>query len=99
LHVNLLRGALADEPWAAARDGAEDALVGAVLELGGAITGEHGIGWTQRRHLVRALGAENIALQRRLKAAFDPTGLLNPGKILPADSVVQPTPADTMRRP
>lgn len=83
LHVNLLRGSLTPERWAAARDGAEDLLVEGVLGLGGAVTGEHGVGWTQRRHLVRALGEPSVALQRRIKAAFDPRGLLNPEKVLP----------------
>ena len=83
LHVNLLRGALPTEAWDRARDGAEDLLVEEVLGLGGAVSGEHGIGWTQRRHLARALGEECLALQRRVKAAFDPSGLLNPEKVLP----------------
>lgn len=83
LHVNLLRGELSDERWSRARDGAESALVAGVLELGGTVSGEHGIGWTQRRHLVSALGEGSVQLQRRLKAAFDPRGLLNPEKVLP----------------
>jgi glycolate oxidase len=83
LHVNLLRGALSAEAWDRARDGAEDLIVEGVLGLGGAVSGEHGIGWTQRWHLARALGEESLALQRRLKAAFDPSGLLNPEKVLP----------------
>ncbi len=83
LHVNLLRGDLDDEAWRRARDRAEDALVGSVLALGGAVTGEHGVGWTQRRHLNRALGTAAVELQRRLKRAFDPVGILNPSKVLP----------------
>jgi glycolate oxidase len=83
LHVNLLRGELEEAAWQHARDGAEDQLVEAVLALGGALTGEHGVGWTQRRHLTRALGSAAVDLQRRLKQAFDPLGILNPGKVLP----------------
>jgi glycolate oxidase len=83
LHVNLLRGELPDEAWHAARDRAEEELVAAVLELGGAVSGEHGIGWTQRRHLDRALSPASLRLMREIKRAFDPRGLLNPGKIFP----------------
>lgn len=83
LHVNLLRRDLPPERWAAARDAAESRLIEGVLALGGAVTGEHGVGWTQRRHLLTALGAENLALQRRIKSAFDPRGLLNPEKVFP----------------
>lgn len=83
LHVNLLRGDLPEELWAERRDAAEAELFRATLELGGAITGEHGVGWTQRRYLIDALGEAQVELLRRLKTAWDPTGLLNPGKILP----------------
>lgn len=83
LHVNLLRGDLPAELWAERRDAAEAELFRATLEFGGAITGEHGIGWTQRRYLVEALGADQVDLLRRIKQAWDPRGILNPGKVLP----------------
>ncbi|MDH3524469.1 MAG: FAD-binding oxidoreductase [Acidobacteriota bacterium] len=83
LHVNLLRGGLDPAGWEASRDRAESELVAAVLDLGGAVSGEHGIGWTQRRHLERALTPETLDLMRRVKAAFDPLGILNPGKVFP----------------
>ncbi len=70
---------------AAARGRAElalDDIVVAALELGGTVTGEHGVGTLKRRHLERELGADNLALQRRLKTAFDPAGILNPGKAI-----------------
>ncbi|MCK9878338.1 FAD-binding protein [Frankia sp. Ag45/Mut15] len=50
------------------------------LELGGTITGEHGIGILKRRWLATELGSHSHDLQRRLRAAFDPTGILNPGR-------------------
>ena len=53
------------------------------LQLGGTITGEHGVGVLKRDWLGRELGDANLALQRRLKAVFDPQGILNPGKMLP----------------
>lgn len=81
LHVNILRGNLAAERWAAARDAAEAELFERVLDLGGSITGEHGVGLVQRRYLPARVGDASMALQRQLKAVFDPKGILNPGKI------------------
>ncbi|MDX6352855.1 MAG: glycolate oxidase [Streptomyces sp.] len=52
------------------------------LRLGGTLTGEHGVGVLKRRWVADELGPENHALQRRLKAAFDPHGILNPGKAI-----------------
>jgi len=83
LHVNLLRGALDAAEWERRRDDAELELFQAVVALGGRITGEHGVGWTQRRFLSLALSPAEITLHREIKRAFDPLGILNPGKILP----------------
>jgi glycolate oxidase len=59
---------------------------GAVMELGlalgGTITGEHGIGTLKARWLENELGPVGLELHRRIKAAFDPDNLLNPGKVL-----------------
>lgn len=51
------------------------------VRLGGTITGEHGVGVAKKPFLVEALDAASFAAMRRLKSAFDPAGLLNPGKI------------------
>ncbi|OMH23249.1 FAD-binding oxidoreductase [Tersicoccus phoenicis] len=60
---------------------AADELFRYALELGGTLTGEHGVGVLKRRWLGDELGTDQLALQRRIKAAFDPDGLLNPGKV------------------
>jgi glycolate oxidase subunit GlcD len=60
--------------WAAA-----DELFRAALALGGTLTGEHGVGVLKRRWLAEELGETSFDLQRRLKAVFDPQGILNPG--------------------
>ncbi|MFI0773184.1 FAD-binding oxidoreductase [Streptomyces sp. NPDC021212] len=63
-------------------DVAEDELVRGALALGGTVTGEHGVGATKRRWLEDELGAAGLALQRSIKAVFDPNGILNPGKAI-----------------
>jgi glycolate oxidase len=55
----------------------------AAVELGGTLSGEHGIGLLKKQFLELDLGPDVIALMRRIKAAVDPEGLMNPGKIFP----------------
>jgi glycolate oxidase len=81
LHPNLVFGR--DEPDIEARDDAVRAdLYATALELGGTVTGEHGIGTARRDWLERQRGADAVAVMRRIKNALDPLGLLNPGKVL-----------------
>lgn len=53
------------------------------LELGGSITGEHGVGLEKQHLLAEQYGAAELALMERVRRSFDPSGLLNPGKGLP----------------
>jgi glycolate oxidase len=62
------------------------AIYRAGLELGGAISGEHGIGLSKKGYYRELGDPVKIALERQLKAAFDPAGILNPGKIFDAPS-------------
>ena len=55
----------------------------ATVRLGGTLSGEHGIGVSKAAYLPLEQGPELVALQQDLKRAFDPSGLLNPGKIFP----------------
>jgi glycolate oxidase len=54
-------------------------LLEAGLALGGAISGEHGLGTEKRAYFLELTDPTNVALLRRIKAAFDPQGILNPG--------------------
>ncbi|MFJ1746005.1 FAD-binding oxidoreductase [Streptomyces sp. NPDC088116] len=58
-----------------------DAIMALGLELGGTITGEHGVGVLKKDWLSRELGPVGLELQRDIKRTFDPLGLLNPGKL------------------
>jgi FAD/FMN-containing dehydrogenase len=62
---------------------AERVLFERVVALEGSISGEHGIGFAKRPHIGLELAPDEIALMKRLKLAFDPHGILNPGKIFP----------------
>ena len=82
LHPNILFDAR--DPAEAARIWpAAEAIFAAALELGGTLSGEHGIGTLKRPFMRQALGDTAIAAQRRIKAQLDPAGLLNPGKLFP----------------
>ena len=82
IHVNLMVNK--DDPQERGRAAhAERELFERVVSLEGSISGEHGIGFAKARYLPIELSPEEIALMKRLKTAFDPNGILNPGKIFP----------------
>ncbi|MYX34081.1 MULTISPECIES: FAD-linked oxidase C-terminal domain-containing protein [Streptomycetaceae] len=58
-----------------------DEIMALGLELGGTITGEHGVGVLKKEWLARELGPVGVEMQRGIKAVFDPLGILNPGKV------------------
>jgi glycolate oxidase len=72
-----------DDPTGPRRlDAARAELYAAALDLGGTVTGEHGIGAARRDWLVRQRGPEAVAVMRAIKAALDPANLLNPGRVV-----------------
>jgi glycolate oxidase len=85
LHVNLLSNddpadpAVGKHLW-----GAAERLFAHTIELGGTLSGEHGIGLTKRDYMHMEQTEQVLEWQRRWKAMWDPSGLLNPGKKLPA---------------
>jgi glycolate dehydrogenase FAD-linked subunit len=82
LHVNFLWDGDEERP---AVDRAIGLLMRATVELGGTLSGEHGIGVSKAQYLPLEQSEQVIALQRKIKQVFDPKGLLNPGKIFPTD--------------
>lgn len=72
----------ADPAQVAAAAEAHARILGLAVELGGTVTGEHGIGTEKRGALAGELGERVLAIQRGIKAVLDPRGILNPGKKL-----------------
>jgi len=82
VHANLLPD-LRDAGWPARMRRIYDRVNAAVLALGGVPSGEHGAGRLRAPLLEACYGPEVVALFRRVKAAFDPAGIMNPGVLLP----------------
>jgi D-lactate dehydrogenase len=82
LHVNLMY----DPADPAQRERAQTAMAevfALTLSLEGTLSGEHGIGLAKRDFMPQAIDAPTLTLMRAVKRAFDPDGILNPGKLLP----------------
>jgi len=82
IHVNIMVNKDNADEIARAHE-AEAVLFSGVVALEGSISGEHGIGFTKARFLPLELSDDEIALMKRVKKAFDPHGILNPGKMFP----------------
>jgi FAD/FMN-containing dehydrogenase len=82
LHSTFIVGRDDNAALARAAAAAEE-LFELALRLGGSVSGEHGIGSVKRGGLARQSSESELALQSRIKRAFDPKGLMNPGKKTP----------------
>jgi glycolate oxidase len=83
LHCNVLRMDLDEATWNGRLPGVVEEIFRLSVSLGGSVSGEHGIGWVQRRYLPLAASPESLAVMADLKRALDPLGILNPDKVLP----------------
>ncbi len=80
IHFNIMLDRRDKEALAKAESAIEEVFRQTVA-LGGTISGEHGIGITKAPYIGMEIGSEELALMKRIKAVFDPNGILNPGKI------------------
>ncbi|MGI6093221.1 MAG: FAD-binding oxidoreductase [Negativicutes bacterium] len=81
LHVYVLRDDLSKEEWEKRLNGVFDAMYKRAKELGGEVSGEHGIGCAKKPYLESSAGKEYMKLLKDIKLAFDPKNILNPGKV------------------
>lgn len=83
LHVNILKKDMSDEDWNTNLHDVIVKIFELTVSLGGTISGEHGIGYSQKNFMHIAFTDDELSLMKRIKDAFDPKGILNPGKIFP----------------
>ena len=81
LHINIIKGNLSDDHWENQLPIAIRDIFKLTKNLGGTISGEHGIGLVQKDYMDIVLSSKNIEIQRGIKALFDPNMILNPSKI------------------
>ncbi len=81
LHVYICRDALNEENWENTKSAVFDHMYQKAVELGGLVSGEHGIGYAKKEFLKRQYGQTPIALMQGIKQVFDPKNILNPGKV------------------
>ena len=82
LHPNILFDKRDPEQWAKIEPMVSQ-VFSTALELGGTLSGEHGVGMLKRPYITRALGPVSIEIQKHIKQVMDPFNILNPGKIFP----------------
>jgi glycolate oxidase len=81
LHLNVMKEQISDEDWnTKIMDGIGE-IFKLTVSLGGTLSGEHGVGIAKKPYMPIAMREANLAVMRGIKKAFDPKGILNPGKI------------------
>lgn len=83
LHVNILKGNMSDHAWKHELNAGIREIFQLCKKLGGTISGEHGIGLVQKNFMDIPFPEYQLRLMQDIKRAFDPAGILNPGKIFP----------------
>jgi len=81
LHVNIMKENISDEHWHTEVPKGITAIFQLTVDLGGTLSGEHGIGIAKKPFMPIAMREANLHVMRGIKKAFDPNGILNPGKI------------------
>ena len=82
LHVNILKSSMTNEEWAGDKleEGIRE-IFRLCKSLGGTISGEHGIGYVQKKYMNEVMSEAQLEVLKSIKKTFDPKGILNPGKI------------------
>ncbi len=81
LHVNIIKGDMSEEKWNEELSVAIREIFELCKELGGTISGEHGIGFVQKDYMDVVFSQTELELQKAIKRTFDPKGIMNPGKV------------------
>lgn len=81
LHINIIKGDMSDQKWDLELKDAIREIFTLTKDLGGTISGEHGIGFVQKDYIDIVFSKKEIELQKGIKNLFDPKNILNPGKI------------------
>lgn len=81
LHIYVLRDDLDEEAWKKKLEEVFEIMYEKARELGGKVSGEHGIGYAKKPYLEEAEGTLGMNLFKNIKLAFDPKNILNPGKV------------------
>ena len=81
LHINIIKGEMSDYDWNNELSKGIREIFKLTKELGGTISGEHGIGLVQKDYIDIVLSKKNLEIQKGIKKLFDPNQILNPGKI------------------
>jgi glycolate dehydrogenase FAD-linked subunit len=74
-------------------------ILTACVEAGGSITGEHGVGVDKKKHMTEMFSEHDLEAFQRLRCAFDPEGLANPGKVMPTPRLCAEVPGTYRRHP
>jgi len=84
LHYNIIKlEDTSEEDWPERMEAALSDLIDLALEMGGIISGEHGLGYTKKHYLERQVGPKQVELMKGIKNVFDPSQIMNPGKVFP----------------
>ncbi|MBI5419336.1 MAG: FAD-binding protein [Deltaproteobacteria bacterium] len=89
IHVNIMISGR-DEDERRRAEGAVEEIFRKTVDLGGTISGEHGVGIAKAPFLEMEVGPLGVSVMKRLKACFDPNNILNPGKIFLSEPAVRP---------
>jgi glycolate oxidase len=82
LHVYVCRDGMEEGPWRSRLKSCMDAMYEKAKEMGGEVSGEHGIGHAKLDYLYSSVSNEEAGIMERIKSALDPKGILNPGKVV-----------------